>query len=108
MGGRQYLHGLGGRQPWFLLVRTRRRKMALEDGRVTAAGRQFLVEDIARLDLRRWKMKGLAHAVLKPECGKVRVRLDGLTYGGFRKEDSPNNAEDFMKAPAGALSGRGD
>lgn len=43
-------------------------------------------------------MKGLAHAVLKPECGKVRVRLDGLTYGGFRKEDSPNNAEDFMKA----------
>lgn len=82
----------------FLLVRTRGRKMALEDGRVTAAGRQFRVEDIARLDLRRWKMKGLAHAVLKPECGKARVRLDGLTYGGFRKEDSPNNAEDFMKA----------
>ena len=53
---------------------------------------------IRALDLRRWKMKGLAHAVLKPECGKVRVRLDGLTYGGFRKEDSPNNAEDFMKA----------
>ena len=25
-------------------------------------------------------------------------QLDGLTYGGFRKEDSPNNAEDFMKA----------
>ena len=42
----------------FLLVRTRGRKMALEDGRVTAAGRQFRVEDIARLDLRRWKMKG--------------------------------------------------
>ena len=78
----------------FLLVRTRGRKMALEDGRVSAAGRQFRVEDIARLDLRRWKMKGLAHAVLKPECGKARVRLDGLTYGGFRKEDSPNNAGD--------------
>lgn len=47
MGGRQHLHGPGGGRPWFLLVRTRGRKMALEDGRVTAAGRQFRVEDIA-------------------------------------------------------------
>lgn len=82
----------------FFLIRTRNRKMALADGRVTAAGRSFRVEDIERLDLRRWKMKGLAIATLKPECGGARVRLDGLTYGGFRKEDSPNNAEDFMKA----------
>ena len=56
------------------------------------------MDDIARLDLRRWKMKGLAIATLNPECGGDRIRLDGLTYGGFRKEDSPNNAEDFMKA----------
>ena len=44
------------------------------------------------------KIAEILNAVLKPECGKARVRLDGLTYGGFRKEDSPNNAEDFMKA----------
>lgn len=56
------------------------------------------MDDIARLDLRRWKLKGLAIATLKPECGGARIRLDGLTYGGFRKEDSPHNAEDFMKA----------
>ncbi len=82
----------------FFLVRTRGRKMVLNDGQVTAAGRVFRVEDIARLDLRRWKMKGLALATLKSECGGARIRLDGLTYGGFRKEDSPHNAEDFMKA----------
>lgn len=82
----------------FFLVRTRGRKMALHQGQVTAAGKVFRVDDIARLDLRRWKMKGLAIATLKPECGGARIRLDGLTYGGFRKEDSPRNAEDFMKA----------
>ncbi|WP_180972232.1 hypothetical protein [Akkermansia muciniphila] len=82
----------------FFLVRTRGRKMALNKWQVTAAGKTFRVEDIARLDLRRWKLKGLALATLKPECGGARIRLDGLTYGGFRKEDSPNNAEDFMKA----------
>ena len=65
---------------------------------MTAAGRTFPVEDIARLDLRRWKMKGLALVTLSPEYGNARIRLDGLTYGGFRKEDSPHNAEDFMKA----------
>lgn len=82
----------------FFLVRTRGRRMALKGEEVTAAGRVFRVDDIARLDLRRWKMKGLALATLKPECGGARVRLDGLTYGGFRKEDSPHNAEDFMEA----------
>lgn len=82
----------------FLLVRTLGRRMTLQGDEVTAAGRRFRVGDIARLDLRKWKAKGLAHLVLKPECGGARVRLDGLTYGGFRKADSPNNAEDFMQA----------
>lgn len=82
----------------FFLVRTRGRKMSLSGKEVTAAGVVFRVDDIARLDLRRWKLKGLAIATLKPECGGARIRLDGLTYGGFRKEDSPHNAEDFMKA----------
>ena len=76
-----------------------RTAVVLHDGEeVTAAGVVFRVDDIARLDLRRWKLKGLAIATLKPECGGARIRLDGLTYGGFRKEDSPHNAEDFMKA----------
>ena len=89
----------------FLLARTLRRRMALEGDLVTAAGKKFRVEDIVRLDLRRWMINGLAHAALKPECGGGRIRLDGLTYGGFRKEDSPNNAEDFMKALLGRYHG---
>lgn len=88
------------RLPWWLCFpgENARRKMSLNGKEVTAAGVVFRVDDIARLDLRRWKLKGLAIATLKPECGGARIRLDGLTYGGFRKEDSPHNAEDFMKA----------
>lgn len=82
----------------FFLVRTRGRKMILDGDEVTAAGKVFRVDDIARLDLRRWKTKGLATATLKAECGGSKIRLDGLTYGGFRKEDSPHNAEDLMNA----------
>ena len=63
----------------FFLVRTRGRKMALKEGQVTAAGRVFRVDDIARLDLRRWKMKGLAIATLNPECGGDRIRLLPIT-----------------------------
>ena len=59
----------------FFLVRTRGRKMSLNGKEVTAAGVAFRVDDIARLDLRRWKLKGLAIATLKPECGGARIGL---------------------------------
>lgn len=81
----------------FLLLRTLGRRLVLEGEQVTAAGRVFRMADIARLDLRKWKMKGLAHVELKPEAGGSRVRIDGLTYGGFKKEASPNSAEDLMQ-----------
>ena len=41
----------------FFLVRTRGRKMSLNGKEVTAAGVVFRVDDIARLDLRRWNLK---------------------------------------------------
>lgn len=86
--------------PWWLCFpgENARQENVPERERSDGRRRGFRVDDIARLDLRRWKLKGLAIATLKPECGGARIRLDGLTYGGFRKEDSPHNAEDFMKA----------
>ncbi len=81
----------------FFLFRTLGRKMILDGDNLTAAGRKFRIEDVARVDMRRWKLKGLAYMILKPECGGVKVRIDGLTYGGFKKEDAPNTAEDLMQ-----------
>lgn len=78
-----------------LMIRTARRVMALQGDTVTAAGQQFPISDISRLDLRQWGkgFKGIAYATVH---GK-KIRLDGMTYGGFDpKKGEP--AESFMKA----------
>lgn len=79
----------------YLMLRTRRRVMALEGDRVTAAGQQFRVSDISRLDLRQWGpgFKGVAYATVNGR----RVRMDGMTYGGFAKEKG-EPAERLMQA----------
>lgn len=65
----------------FFIFRTSKRVMALEGDLITAAGRQFRVQDITRLDLRQWGKgyKGVAYATVN---GK-KIRMDGMTYGGF-------------------------
>ena len=65
----------------YLMLRTRRRIMALEGDLVTAAGQQFRVADITRLDLRQWGkgFKGIAYATVNGR----KIRMDGMTYGGF-------------------------
>ena len=65
----------------YLMLRTRRRTMALEGDLVTAAGQQFRVADITRLDLRQWGkgFKGIAYATVNGR----KIRMDGMTYGGF-------------------------
>lgn len=78
-----------------LMIRTARRVMALSGDTITAAGRAFSVTDISRLDLRQWGkgFKGVAYATVN---GK-KIRLDGMTYGGFDpKKGEP--AEAFMQA----------
>ena len=79
----------------YFILRTRRRVMALEGDLVTAAGRQFRVSEISRLDLRQWGKgyKGVAYATVNGR----KVRMDGMTYGGF---DPANGqpAESFMQA----------
>lgn len=79
----------------YLMLRTRRRVMALEGNQVTAAGQRFLVSDITRLDLRQWGkgFKGVAYATVKGR----RIRLDGMTYGGFSPEKG-EPAEQLMQA----------
>lgn len=79
----------------YLMLRTRCRVMALEGDWVTAAGQRFRVGDISRLDLRQWGtgFKGVAYATVNGR----RIRMDGMTYGGFSKErDEP--AERLMQA----------
>ena len=79
----------------FLMLRTSRRVMALEGDLVTAAGQQFRVADITRLDLRQWGkgFKGVAYATV----GGRKVRMDGMTYGGFNPA-AGQPAETLMQA----------
>lgn len=78
-----------------LMIRTARRVMALKGDTITAAGQTFSIADISRLDLRQWGkgFKGVAYATVNDK----KVRLDGMTYGGFNpKKGEP--AEAFMQA----------
>lgn len=79
----------------YFILRTRRRVMALEGDLVTAAGQQFRVAEITRLDLRQWGKgyKGIAYATVNGR----KVRLDGMTYGGFDPA-AGQPAEAFMQA----------
>lgn len=78
-----------------LAFRTYRRELSLQGDTITAAGRQFSLADIQLIDLRQWGpgFKGVAYFTVN---GK-RVRIDGMTYGGFNKAKG-EPAEQFMKA----------
>lgn len=79
----------------WLMLRTRNRIMGLDGDMVTAAGQRFRVADITRLDLRQWGkgFKGVAYAT----AGGKRIRMDGMTYGGFDPA-AGQPAETFMQA----------
>jgi len=85
MGGVCALLALGA---GIVLVRTLRRSLEVDARALTTQdGRRIEYERFDRLDKRKWKSKGLAYAWYE-DGGKTRkVRIDGLTYGGFRKED---------------------
>ena len=56
------------------------------------------------LDLRKWDTKGLALIEHEGASGKGKIRIDGLTYGGFKKEnDEP--AERLMQRIRANFSG---
>ena len=79
----------------FFILRTRSRVMSLQGDTVTAAGQTFRVADITRLDLRQWGkgFKGIAYATVNGR----KIRLDGMTYGGFDPA-AGQPAEEFMNA----------
>ena len=89
----------------FFLVRTMRRSIRADDEGVTpAAGKRVPYGDLKVLDLRKWDTKGLAFIDYDGGSGKGRLRIDGLTYGGFKK-DAGEPAEKLMQLIRSRFSG---
>jgi hypothetical protein len=89
----------------FFLFRTfRRRIIADGEGITSQDGKRVSYADLKTLDLRKWDNKGLAYADYDGASGKGRLRLDGLTYGGFKKEDG-QPAEMLMERIRSKFSG---
>jgi hypothetical protein len=89
----------------FFLLRTMRRSIRADDEGVTGAdGRKVRYAEMVRLDLRKWETKGLAFIEFEGKSGKGRMRIDGLTYGGFKKEQG-EPAERLMQQIRSRFSG---
>lgn len=89
----------------FFLVRTLGRSLKADDVGVTGVnGKVIPYSDMKRLDLRKWETKGLAFIDFEGGSGKGRVRIDGLTYGGFKKEQN-EPAERLMRKIRSHFSG---
>ena len=81
----------------FVLVRTLGRSIRADGEALTSQqGRRIPYADLKTLDLRKWETKGLAFLDYDGPSGKGRVRIDGLTYGGFKKEEG-EPAEQLMR-----------
>ncbi|MEK7952483.1 hypothetical protein [Luteolibacter soli] len=82
----------------FVLLRTLGRSLAIDgEAFYPASGGKIPFADLSSLDLRRWDTKGLAFAWARTPGGSDRkLRIDGLTYGGFKKEDD-EPAERLMR-----------
>jgi hypothetical protein len=89
---------------FFLLRTIRRRIVADETGITSQDGKRVAYADLKTLDLRKWDNKGLAFADYDGPSGKGRLRIDGLTYGGFKKEDG-QPAEVLMERIRSKFSG---
>lgn len=89
----------------FVLLRTLSRKIVLEGETLQPAGGEPVeLKDLVRLDLRRWQGKGLAYAWTGGDGGERKIRIDGLTYGGFKADDG-EPAEKLMQGIKAGFSG---
>jgi hypothetical protein len=89
----------------FFLLRTLSRKLVLADGVLYPPGaKPAAVKDLVRLDLRRWPSKGLAFAWAKEGDKERKIRIDGLTYGGFKAAEG-QPAEKLMESVKAGFSG---
>jgi hypothetical protein len=81
----------------FFLLRTIRRSISVDHQAVTdQQGKRVPFTDLKVLDLRKWQSKGLAFIDYDGPAGKGKIRIDGLTYGGFKKENG-EPAEKLMQ-----------
>jgi hypothetical protein len=89
----------------FILLRTLGRSIAADQEAITTQqGKRIPYTDLKTLDLRKWETKGLAFLDYEGSSGKGRLRIDGLTYGGFKQEnDEP--AERLMRLIRSRFSG---
>ncbi len=89
----------------FFLIRTVKRSISADKtGITTQTGKQIPYKNLKTLDLRKWETKGLAFIDYEDGAGKGKIRIDGLTYGGFKKEnDEP--AERLMRQIRSCFSG---
>jgi hypothetical protein len=89
----------------FFLLRTINRSISVDAATLTTQqGKRIPFADFKTLDLRKWETKGLAFIDYDGPSGKGRIRVDGLTYGGFKKEnDEP--AERLMARIRANFSG---
>ncbi len=89
-----------------MLLRTIGRSMAIDsEAFYPAAGGKVPFPNLVRMDLRKWDTKGLAFAWAKTDGGSERkLRIDGLTYGGFKKEQG-EPAEQLMRRLRANFSG---
>jgi len=89
----------------FFLFRTLGRSIRADgEGLVSSNGRRIPYAEMKRLDLRKWDTKGLGFIEYEGPAGKGKARVDGLTYGGFKKEQG-EPAEKLMKHIRAHFSG---
>jgi hypothetical protein len=89
----------------FVLLRTLTRSIRADAEAVTGPqGRRIPYDDLRVLDLRKWENKGLAFLDYDGASGKGRIRIDGLTYGGFKREQG-EPAERLMNRIRARFSG---
>lgn len=89
----------------FFLIRTLGRSLRADDEALTTVqGKRISYSDFKTLDLRKWDTKGIALAHYDGSAGKGTVRIDGLTYGGFKAENG-QPAEELMRRVRSKFSG---
>jgi hypothetical protein len=89
----------------FILIRTLRRTITADAEALTdQRGRRVPFADLKVLDLRKWDTKGLGFIDFDGSAGKGRLRIDGLTYGGFKADDG-EPAERLMQFIRARFSG---
>ncbi|MEI6653248.1 MAG: hypothetical protein WCP45_00640 [Verrucomicrobiota bacterium] len=89
----------------FFLMRTLRRTITADAEAITdQLGRRVPYADLQSLDLRKWDTKGLAFIGFEGTAGSGRLRIDGLTYGGFKPADG-EPAEKLMQLIRAHFSG---